>query len=159
MKSKFMLLAAGFALLALSACNGTLPPLTFQQQAQITCGLAKGEMTILQSDGVFTGGAADTVSKKVQPAIDGVCAAAANVTDVQTLVNAALPALKVIVAGSSLSPQAQKEANAAIDTAILAANTAIALQSAPVATVPASAVPAASAPAAASTPLAGAPLQ
>ncbi|MGF6963041.1 hypothetical protein OKW43_000046 [Paraburkholderia sp. WC7.3g] len=134
----------------LAGCSGTAPTLTFQQQVQITCGLARGEMTILQSDGVFTGGAADTASKKVQPAIDGVCAAAANITDIQALVNAALPALKVVIAGSSLSPQAQNEAKAAIDTVILAANAAIALQPAVVATVPASAAAAASAPVAAS---------
>lgn len=141
---KLAVVLVGAAALALSACNGSAPTLTFQQQAQITCGLAKGEMTILQSDGVFTGGAADTVSNKVQPAVDGVCAAAANVKDVQTLVNAALPALKGIIANSSLSSQAQKEANAAIDTVILAANTAIALQPASVATAPASAPVAAS---------------
>lgn len=145
---KKMLLAAGLvASLVFAGCNGSAPTLTFQQQVQITCGLARGEMTILQSDGVFTGGAADTASKKVQPAIDGVCAAAANVKDVQTLVNAALPAVKVVIAGSSLSPQAQKDANAAIDTVILAANTAIALQPAAVATAPASGAVAASAPA------------
>lgn len=127
---KYAALAAGVVTsVVLTGCNGSAPTLNFRQQAQIACGLAKGEMTILQGDGIFTGGAANTVSKKIQPAIDGVCAATATVTDVQTLVNAALPALKDIVAGSSLSEQAQKEANAAIDTVILAANTAIALQS------------------------------
>lgn len=132
-----------------SGCASTgmhLPALTFQQQAAVTCGLAKGEMAILQSDGVLVGAAADTASQKVMPAIAGVCAAAANVTDVQTLVNAALPELKIIVAGSSLPTDKKSAANAAIDTVILAANTAIALQSAQASAVstPASAPVAAS---------------
>jgi hypothetical protein len=149
-----MLLAAGAIALALTACGGTAPPLTFQQQVAIACGAANGEIAILQADGVFTGGAADTLIKTVKPAVSKVCAVGASVTkpDLQTVVNATLPLVKSLVDSSSLSPEKIRAADAAIDTGVLAFNVAISL-------APTLTATAASGPAAASTPLAGEPLK
>ncbi|MBU9317198.1 hypothetical protein KTD09_20315 [Burkholderia multivorans] len=146
---KLMLLAAGVAALAflLAGC-GTAPSLTFPQQVAIACGAANGEIAILKADGVFTGGAADTLNDTVQPAIAKVCAVGATVTspDLQTIVDNTLPAIKALIDASSLPNKAA--ADAAIDTAILAFNVAISMHQT-----------ASEPPAAASTPLAGAPLQ
>jgi len=149
-----MLLAAGAVALALTACGGTAPTLTFQQQVSIACGAANGEIAILQADGVFTGGAADTLTKTVKPAVAKVCAIGASATkpDLQMIVNATLPLVKSLVDSSSLSSDKIRAADAAIDTGVLAFNVAISL-------APTLAATGASAPAAASTPLAGAPLQ
>ena len=151
MKRSLMLLAAGFVALALSACGGTAPTLTFPQQVQIACGAAKGEIVIFQSDGVFTGGAANTLKNTVQPAVDKVCAAGATVTkpNLQALVNTTLPLVKATVDASSMAQKDKNIADASIDSAVLAFNIAISM--APVQTT--------TAPAAASTPLAGAALQ
>lgn len=162
MKCSPMLLAAGLvaSVSLLAGCNGTAPTLTFAQQVSIACGAAKGEIEILKSDGVFTGGAADTLEKKVQPKIDEVCTAGVTIQkpDLQSIVNATLPLIKSVVDSSSLAPDKIKAADTAIDTGVLAFNIAISL--APVATATAaSGASAASAPAAASTPLSGAPLQ
>lgn len=153
---KLMLLAAGLvaSVALLAGCNGSAPTLTFAQQVSIACGAAKGEIAILQGDGVFTGGAADTLTKKVQPAADKACTAGATVTtpDLQTLVNTTLPLVKSLVDSSSLAPDKIKAADAAIDTGVLAFNVAISL-------APSATSTAASAPVAASTPLAGEPLK
>ncbi|WP_175786566.1 hypothetical protein [Burkholderia anthina] len=146
---KLMLLAAGIvaSVSILSGCQSA-PTLTFQQQVAIACGAANGEVAILTSDGVFAGGAADTLSKTVQPAIKKVCAAGATVTapDLQTIVDTAMPAIKALVDASSLENKGA--ADAAIDSAVLAFNMAISMHQA-----------AAAPPAAASTPLAGSALQ
>lgn len=162
---KLMSFAAGLVasvllVSVLTACNGSAPTLTFQQQVAIACGAAKGEIVILKTDGVFTGGAADTLDKLIQPKVEQVCAVGATVQkpDLQSIVNATLPLVREIVDSSSLSPDKIKAADAAIDTGILAFNVAISLAPALSAT-PASGASAASAPAAASTPLSGAPLQ
>lgn len=154
MKRNLMPLAAGFVALALTACNGSAPTLTFAQQVSIACGAAKGEIAILQGDGVFTGGAADTLAKKVQPAVDKACTAGATITtpDLQMIVNTTLPLVKSLVDSSSLSPDKIKAADAAIDTGVLAFNVAISL-------APAATPISASVPAAASTPLVGAPIK
>lgn len=162
MKRTLMLLAAGFVVLALSACNGSAPTLTFQQQVSIACGGAKGEIAILKGDGVFTGGAADTLTKTIEPAIDKTCSVGATITkpDLQTIVNATLPLIKSLVDVSSLAPDNIKAADVAIDTGVLAFNVAISLAPTVASTgSPASGGVAASAPSAALTPLAGAPLQ
>ncbi|MDR8750791.1 hypothetical protein FEP95_04739 [Burkholderia multivorans] len=146
---KLMLLAAGVVASAfLVAGCGSAPTLTFPQQVAIACGAANGEIAILKADGVFTGGAADTLNDTVQPAIAKVCAVGATVTspDLQTIVDNTLPAIKALIDASTLPNKAA--ADAAIDTAILAFNVAISMHQA-------AAVP----PAAASTPLAGTPLQ
>ncbi|MGS1060502.1 hypothetical protein [Burkholderia glumae] len=138
---KKMLLAAGLVALAflLIGC-GSAPTLTFPQQVAIACGAANGEIAILKADGVFTGGAADTLNNTVQPAIARVCSVGATVTstDLQTIVDSTLPAIKNLVGASSIPNKSA--ADAAIDTAILAFNVAISMHQA-------------AAPTAASTPL------
>lgn len=148
------LLAAGLVALALSACNGTAPTLTFQQQVSLVCLDADAAVKIMTDDGVFTGGAQTTLTKDFQPALAKVCAAGATATtpNLQSLTNVALPLLKSLVSASTLTQQAKNDANTAIDLTVLAINTAIVLQPAAVPTT-------ASAPAATSTSLAGAPLQ
>lgn len=137
---KKMLLAAGLVALAflLIGCGST-PTLTFPQQVAIACGAANGEIAILKADGVFTGGAADTLNKTVQPAITKVCAVGATVTspDLQTIVNSTLPAIKDLIDASSLANKSA--ADAAIDTAILAFNVAISMHQATAVTAPAAA--------------------
>ncbi|MGZ7174257.1 hypothetical protein ACXKTX_11590 [Burkholderia gladioli] len=132
---KKMLFAAGLVALAflLIGC-GSAPTLTFPQQVAIACGAANGEIAILKADGVFTGGAADTLNKTVQPAITKVCAVGATVTspDLQTIVNSTLPAIKDLIDASSLANKSA--ADAAIDTAILAFNVAISMHQATAAT-------------------------
>ncbi|WP_186194476.1 hypothetical protein [Burkholderia gladioli] len=137
---KKMLLAAGLVALAflLIGCGST-PTLTFPQQVAIACGAANGEIAILKADGVFTGGAAYTLNKTVQPAITKVCAVGATVTspDLQTIVNSTLPAIKELIDASSLANKSA--ADAAIDTAILAFNVAISMRQATATTAPAAA--------------------
>lgn len=161
MKRSLMLLAAGVVALALSACNGTVPTLTFQRQVAIVCGNANTAISIAQGAGVFTGGAAGTLNKQIQPDVAKVCAQGATVTTVnlQNLVNATMPALVTIVANSSMPSADKPRAYAAIALVGTAVNTAIALQPAATSTAPASGASAASAPGTASTPLAGAPIQ
>lgn len=130
----------------LAGCNGTAPTLTFQQSVALVCADGKTAINIMVDDGVFTGGALDTLNKTVSPDFDKVCAVGATVTtpNLQNLTTATLPLLKTLVDGSSLQPQQKNDAKAAIDLTELAINTAIALKPAPVATVPASAPAAAS---------------
>lgn len=159
MKRNLMLVAAGLVASVLWACTG-MPTLTFQQQVALACSDGDAAINIMKDDGVFSGGALDTLNKTVQPDLDKVCAAGATVTTVnlKNLANATLPLLKTLVSASNVSQQYKSEANAAIDLTMLAVNTAVALQTVAVPTA-ASGASAASAPAAASTPLAGAPLQ
>lgn len=148
-------IAAGVvASVALSACNGSAPTMTFPQAVAVACGGAKGEIAILKGDGVFTGAAADTLDKTVQPAVDKVCAVGATVTNanLQTLVNTTLPLVKSFVDASTLPQDKKNMADAAIDSGVLAFNIAISM-------APAATATGASAPAAASTPLVAAPLQ
>lgn len=154
MKKLLTLLAAALVASALCACNGSAPTLTFSQQVSIACGAANGEIAILKGDGVFTGGAADTLAKTVQPSVDKVCAAGATITspDLQTVVNTTLPLVKSFVDASSLTQDKKNVADAAIDSGVLAFNIAISM-------APATSSTAASAPVAASTPLSGAALQ
>lgn len=152
---KLMLLAAGVVLLALSACGGTAPTLTFAQQVSIVCSASNTELNTLQLSGVFTGGAQTTLTKQIQPDVAKVCAIGATVTtaNLQNILNATLPAVQVIVDNSTLSQADKQKATLAIGGVGLAVDTSIALMPAAIPTVPASA------PVAASTPLAGAPLQ
>lgn len=130
------------ATLALCACNGTIPTLTFQQQVSIVCSNADAAISIASDDGLFTGAAAQTLTDDVQPDINKVCAdgAVVTATNLQGIVNDAAPALKAIVSASTLSSQAKADVNTAIDLLNLAVKDAIAL--APVST--AAATPAAS---------------
>ena len=128
MKRFFMLLAAGIAASVLAACAGA-PQLTFDQQVAIACGAAQGEIDILKADNVFTGGAGNTLTNDIKPAIDKVCAAGATVTDanLQSVVNATLPLIKSLVDSSSLPQDKKNAADAAVDTAVLAFNIAVKL--------------------------------
>lgn len=133
---KLMLLAAGIvASFAMVGCK-TVPTLTFQQQVSLACADAKTAVQIMTDDGVFTGGALDTLDNKFTPALSKVCAAGVTVTtpNLQALVDTGLPLLKSLVDSSTLAQQYKNDANAAIDVTILAINTAIALQPAPVVT-------------------------
>lgn len=142
-----MLLAAGIAMFVLSACNGTVPTLTFQQQVALVCSDGNAAISIMTDDGLFTGGALNTLNETVTPAFNKVCAAGATVTaaNLQSLTTGTLPLLKTLVSASSLQQQAKNDANVAIDLVTLAVNTAMALQPTAV-------------PTAASTPLSGAPI-
>lgn len=156
MLRKSMLLAAGAvaSVAILSGCNGSAPTLTFPQAVAVACGAANGELVILKNDGVFSGSAADTMDKTVQPAVDKVCKAGASVTNanLQTLVNTTLPLVKSFVDASTLPQDKKNIADAAIDSGVLAFNIAISM-------APAATATATSAPAAASAPLVAAPLQ
>lgn len=145
MKRILAVVLAGAAALALSACNGSAPQLTFPQQVAIACGAANGEIAILKADGVFTGGAADTLTNDVEPAIAKACASGASVAkpDLQAIVNTTLPLVKSMVDTSALADDKKKVADAVIDSGVLAFNIAISL-------VPATVSTAASAPVAAS---------
>jgi hypothetical protein len=126
------LIAVGIVASTLSACGGTAPTaptLSFTDQVKIACGAVQGGLIILRSDGVFTGGAADTLTNKIQPAVNEVCAAGATVdtASLQTVVNTTLPIVKSLVDSSSLAQDKKNAANAAIDTAVLAFNMAISL--------------------------------
>lgn len=138
MEKIFIVLAA----LVLCACNGSLPTLTFRQQVSLACSNANAAISIASDDGLFTGAAAQRLTDDIQPGIDKVCAAGAIVTaaNLQDIVDNSAPALKAIVAGSTLSAQAKADANTAIDLLNLAVKDAIVL--APVST--AAATPAAS---------------
>jgi hypothetical protein len=147
MKRHFSLLAVGFIALVLSACNGSMPTLTFQQQVALACSDGTAAINIMTDDGLFTGGALNTLNVTVTPAFNKVCAAGATVTtpNLNSLTADTLPLLKTLVSASNLQPQAKNDANVAIDLVAFAINTAVALAPAAV-------------PTAASTPLAGAPI-
>lgn len=147
MKRYFSLLAVGFIALVLSACNGSMPTLTFQQQVALACSDGTAAINIMTDDGLFTGGALNTLNVTVTPAFNKVCAKGATVTamNLQSLTTSTLPLLKTLVSVSNLQPQAKNDANVAIDLVAFAINTAIALQPSAL-------------PTAVSTPLSGAPI-
>ncbi|BCF88653.1 hypothetical protein [Paraburkholderia largidicola] len=153
MKRLRMLLAAGLAasLTLLAGCPATTPTLSFQQATALVCADANTVVQIMTDDGVFTGGALNTLNNDFKPALNKVCASGVTVTkpNLQALVDVGLPLLKTLVNASNLQQQMKNSANAAIDVATLAVNTAIALQPATSTTTPAAPAPA-SAPAAAS---------
>ena len=123
---KCIMIAALAAAAILTGC-ASAPSITFKQQVAIVCGAAKSEVAILQADGAFTGGAEDTLNKKIVPAVADVCSAAPTDLTLSSFVNETLPAVGSIVQSSSLSQDQKNAARAAIDTLVLAANTAIAL--------------------------------
>ncbi|WP_224099662.1 hypothetical protein [Paraburkholderia caribensis] len=149
-----MLLAAGLAasVMLLAGCPATAPTLSFQQATALVCADANTAVQIMTDDGVFTGGALNTLNNDFKPALAKVCAAGVTVTkpNLQALVDVGFPLLKTLVAASNLQQQMKNSANAAIDVATLAVNTAIALQPATSTTTPAPAPDPTSAPAAAS---------
>ncbi|WP_186130105.1 hypothetical protein [Burkholderia gladioli] len=123
MKMK-MLLAAGVAasMLLLTACasgSNQAPKQTPAQVAANVCPLLTAELDTLSTAGLFTGGAATTLNKKIGPAVDAVCQAGATVTqiNVQTISSAAVPLLIDIVNASSLPTNQKTAAILAIGTA------------------------------------------
>jgi len=141
MLRKYAAVAAGLvASIALAACNGSAPvaKLSPAQVAAIVCPSAKSELQTLELAGVFTGGAADTLSKQVSPDVDAVCAIGATVTDakLQTMANAAFPLVTSIVKNSTLSDADKNKAYLAIGAAQAIINTNIALAQASAAAAP-----------------------
>lgn len=140
---RFLLsVALGIIAAFLCACNGSLPTLTFQQQVALVCGNGTAAINIMTDDGLFTGGALNTLNVDVTPAFNKVCATGATVTapNLQSLATDTLPLLKTLVSASGLQQQAKNDANVAIDLTAAAISTAITLNSPAVATVPAAPV-------------------
>ncbi|CAN0620581.1 conserved exported protein of unknown function [Burkholderia multivorans] len=152
MKRFSILLAAGIAASVLLAACGTVPKQTPAQVAANVCPLLTAELDTLSTAGLFTGGAADTLNKKITPKVDAVCAKGATVTqvNVQSISGAAVPLLIDLVKASSLSQDDRTTAILAIGTVKGLIDTAF-----PAATATA----AVAAPASASTPLAGSAIQ
>lgn len=125
-----MLLAAGVAALMLFAGCATQPKLTPAQVASIVCPAAKSQLQTMQLSGVFTGGAADTLVKQVQPDVDAVCEVGATVTDakLQTLLNAAFPLVITAVKNSTVDEPSKQKAYLAISglQTIISVNIALA---------------------------------
>lgn len=136
MKKIFAALAVGIAVAILFSGCTTTPTLTFQQQVSIACSAVNTELSSLTAAGVFTGGAQDTLTNQIQPDLAQVCASSANVNAVnlQSVVNAVLPDIQTIVDNSTLSASDKNIATLAINAALLAMNTAIAMQQAEAAT-------------------------
>lgn len=142
-------IAAGVALSALFGCaSAPAPKFTPAQIAAIVCPNVQGEISTLQQAGVFTGGAAQTLSNQVEPDVAAVCAATATVTvaNLENLSKATFPVVVAAVKASSLSDQDKTYAILAVGGIQTSLNTYLALQ-------------AASAPAAASAPVAASSVQ
>jgi hypothetical protein len=116
MKRFLMLLAAGLVALALVAC-ATVPQ-TPAQIAARACPLVTDELSTLSQAGLFTGGAQDTLTGKIQPAVDKVCAASSTVTQVnlQSLSKDVAPLLIDLVNASQLAKDDKTKAVLAIGT-------------------------------------------
>ena len=151
MLRKFAVVLAGATALALSACGGTAPTLTFPQAVSLACTDGNAVFSIMKTDGMLTGGALNTFDTQVTPDFNKVCAAGATVTaaNLLNLTNAMAPAVKAIVNSSNASQQFKNDANTAVDVFVLAVNVAVPLVPAATATAASGAV-AASAPVAAS---------
>jgi len=149
MKKIMLLCAAGVAMLAGCASNGTAPKLTPAQIAAIICPNVQTELATLSAAGVFTGGAAATLQNQVQPDVAAVCAAGAAVTvaNLQTLSSATVPVVIAAVNASSMSADDKKIAILAVGGIQTSLATALAVQAATAsaASAPAVAVPASAA--------------
>ncbi len=106
-----MLLAAGFVALVLGAC-ASIPTQTPAQVAAAVCPGLQSEVALLQSSGVFTGGAQATLTNQIQLDLASVCAVGATVTQVslQNLVNATFPVIVAAINVSSLTDQQKLQA-------------------------------------------------
>ncbi|WAL81460.1 hypothetical protein OYT13_16605 [Pandoraea sp. XJJ-1] len=135
MKKILVLLAAGIAAFIAAGCasqSATIPPVAIQSPAQIAaraCPLLTDELSTLALAGVFTGGAQDTLTKEIQPAVDKVCEAGAVPTQLslQTLSKSVTPLLVALVKASSLPDVDKTKAilvigtsKAVLDTALIA---------------------------------------
>lgn len=147
---KLLLLAAAVAVsvvFAGCASTGTTQQ-TPAQVASLVCPQLEAGLALLQTDGVFTGGAANTLSTQIEPDVTAVCSAGANVTttSLQTLVNATFPVILTAISNSSLSAS-EKSKDASIITLVqIALNVGLGI-----AAETATPAPAASAPVAASS--------
>jgi hypothetical protein len=164
MKKLFAALAAGAALLALSACGTTQPAqLTPAQFFAIACPPVQQALTLAPTLGAAIPANVQAQLPAATKLANTTCAIGATVstTSVQQFVSTAIPAANAIAQAAPdnvlSTEQKQKIAGFAllaelvVDTATAIATNAAAAQSA--------SAPAASVPTAASTPLAGAPLQ
>lgn len=100
---------------------------TPSQIAALVCPSLETGLTTLQTDGVFTGVAANTLSVQIEPDVTAVCAAGASVTtaSLQTLANATFPVVLTAISNSSL-PASEKSKDTSIITAVqLALNIAL----------------------------------
>ena len=114
MKRVFLSVVAAIALAAVAACS-SLPKITVQtpvQIAQAVCKPAQAEITVLQADGIFTGGAAKTlatVQADLSKACDAILTTATPTlaTSLSSLSTEAFPLVLDVIAASKLSPSDQ----------------------------------------------------
>lgn len=112
MKRFAMLLAAGIAALVLSACGSTGTVIAIPTPAQLAtdvCPPTKVALAAVQVAGVLPAAQQSTLTNKVIPGANAVCAAGAtiNVTDLQAFNATAFPVLISLVNASTL-PAATK---------------------------------------------------
>ena len=124
---RILLLAACIAMLAVLFGCATTPQTPAQIAARV-CPLMTDEVSTLAKAGIFTGGAQDTLTQKIQPAVDKVCAASSAVTQVslQSLSKEAAPLLIDLVNMSNLAKDDKSKAVLVIGTAQAMIDTALA---------------------------------
>jgi hypothetical protein len=117
MKTKMLLAAGIVASACLAGC--AISKQTPAQVAANVCPLLTSELDTLSQGGVFMGGAADTLTEKIIPGVDKVCAAGATVTEVnvRSVSSATAPLLISLVKASSLSSDRKATAIVVIGTA------------------------------------------
>lgn len=145
MKRISMLLAAGIVALV-SAC-ASIPQQTPAQIAAVICPNIQTELATLQASGVFTGGAALTLTNKVQPDVALVCGAGVTVTSLNltNLASTTFPVVIALIGSSNLTQQDKTIAILAVGAIQTSINTAISLQGAPITAPPAAPVAASAA--------------
>ena len=109
---KRILIVAAFG--ALAACATT--QISAEQAVSSFCAAVPDEIDGLETEGVITGGADDTMTQTVRPAISLLCANGAAITapSIQSVSKVAIPALLGLVSASALS-----DADKKTDTAVL----------------------------------------
>jgi len=124
---RIFLLAACIAMLAVLFGCATAPQTPAQIAARV-CPLVTDEVSTLAKAGIFTGGAQDTLTDKIQPAVDKVCAASSTVTQfsLQSLSKEAAPLLIDLVNASTLAQADKSKAVLVIGTAQAMIDTALA---------------------------------
>jgi hypothetical protein len=111
MKKIIAAIAAGFvALASLAGCASTGS--TTQTPAQIAaavCPAVQTELATVESAGVFTGGAADTLTNQVIPDVAAVCSAteSATSTGISGIANTVIPLIVTAINNSSLDSSAK----------------------------------------------------
>lgn len=134
MLKKLCLTAGLVALAAFAGCasTGGAPKQTPAQIAEIVCPAVQAELTTLQAAGIFTGGASITLVGQIQPDVNAVCAAGAQVTstNLQSLVNVTVPVIATVVTNSPMPPQDKLIAILALGGAQTVFNTAMGIANA-----------------------------